>query len=105
VALIAIFAMLFQAVLFGWHHHDRFFAAHGAPASLGAADNCPRTSPAVDAEGCEICVALHHQAAAPAAFGALPAAVPASASLSPAETAIVGLSSPRAFDSRAPPRA
>ena len=105
VALLGIFAILFQAILFGWHHHDIGLAAQGTPAALRAADSGLPPAPIADADGCEICIALHHQAAAPAAFAAAPGGPRVAASVSAAATAIIGIAFLRAFDSRAPPRA
>src|SRR5277367_2070946 len=69
-ARLGLFAVLFQAVLFGWHHHDLRFSRH-LPAAI--VEN-PSTSPQIadDADGCEICQILHHQNAAPVALAAVP---------------------------------
>jgi hypothetical protein len=92
-ALLGVFAILFQAILFGWHHHDLAFAARGAPLTLSA----PASTglPADDADECEICIVLHHQATAPLGFiavlagwtgrdrGAVAYRLPGAASISP----------------------
>jgi hypothetical protein len=104
-ALLGVFAILFQAILFGWHHHDLGFTARGTPLTLSAPGSGNSGSPGADAGGCEICIVLHHQAAAPLAF-----MVP----LTPADTASVvylrdlafrGRSFEQVFQARAPPRA
>jgi hypothetical protein len=61
-ARLGIFAILFQAILFGWHHHDLVFA-HGQPQQAIISSNAGATQPADDEDGCEICQVLHHQAA------------------------------------------
>jgi len=59
-ARFGVFAILFQAILFGWHHHDLIFAGR-LPAPVV---ETPSASPQVadDEDGCEICQVLHHQA-------------------------------------------
>jgi hypothetical protein len=105
VALLGIFAIFFQAIMFGWHHHDLVFAEGGAALALSAPTSGSTNSPAADADECEICIALHHQAAAPMAF--MVAAVPglAAAPRTQEDRAFFVLADYRAFDSRAPPRA
>jgi hypothetical protein len=105
VALLGIFAILFQALLFGWHHHDLAFAARGAPPTLSSPASGNIDTPATDADECEICIALHHQAAAPLAFMVPPVpADPASVVYLP-DLALPGRGSERVFQARAPPRA
>jgi hypothetical protein len=103
VALIGVAAILFQALLFGWHHHGLAWAARSGPtASLYDAS---RPLPSTLAEdSCEICAVLHHQNASPLAFAAPPAP--------PAIASAIGLPAPvfldradiRGFHARAPPR-
>jgi hypothetical protein len=62
-ALLAFFAILFQAVLFGWHHHEPILAGH-LPATI-VESNTASAQTLDDEDGCEICQALHHLFAAP----------------------------------------
>jgi hypothetical protein len=104
VALIGVAAILFQALLFGWHHHGLRLAARGE--LVASVSNTLRQIPAAAAEdSCEICAVLHHQNVSPLAFAMPPtpsiiaAAIdrPAADFLDPADT--------RWFHARAPPRA
>src|SRR5690242_1220867 len=103
-ALTGAFAILVQAVLFGWHHHaipfGRQHAASGviilaAPISPGMAG--------ADDHDCQICFALSHQGAVPVDFFAPspPEQTPPPRTRLPA----VGLLAARyfLFQSRAPP--
>ena len=103
IALIAIAAILFQALLFGWHHHGLACAARGGPAA--SLYDASRPLPSTVAEdSCEICAVLHHQSASPLAFIGPPTppaiasavALPARIFLDRADT--------RGFHARAPPR-
>ena len=103
-ALIGATAILFQALLFGWHHHGLRLAARGEP--ITSLYNDLRQMPAAVAEdSCEICAVLHHQNASPLAFAMPPTPsdiasaidLPAPDFLDPANT--------RWFHARAPPRA
>lgn len=101
IAGLAVFAVLFQAVLFGWHHHDLHFARH-LPAPIV---EHPALPPALadDADGCEICQVLHHLAAAPLEIFAapLPHLIRSAASV---ESSVLRVSTlARAFLARGPP--
>jgi hypothetical protein len=61
-ARLGLFAILFQAILFGWHHHDLIFGSQSQRAVLH--DSTAPTHPVNDEDGCEICQVLHHQTAA-----------------------------------------
>jgi len=100
---LALFAVLLQAVLFGWHHHDLAFAAPDVPAGVSAPASGGPQSPDVDADGCDICIVLHHQAAAAAAFILVPRPAAAIAPAPMQERRLVVARAARAFDSRAPP--
>src|SRR5205823_13126709 len=64
VALIGVAAILFQAILFGWHHHGLALATHGG--SIASVYNTLQETPATVAEdSCEICAVLRHQSASP----------------------------------------
>jgi hypothetical protein len=62
-ARLGLFAILFQAILFGWHHHDRVFAGSQKRHAV-IQNSTAATHPADDEDGCEICQVLHHQTAA-----------------------------------------
>ena len=98
---LGLFAVLFQAILFGWHHHKPVRVGR-----LSAPIVANQTSPpqAVDDEdGCDICQVLHHLAAAPADWAAtLPS--PSPAPLAPAgAAAFIDRPPTLGFLARAPP--
>jgi hypothetical protein len=101
-ARLGLFAVLFQALLFGWHHHDRVFAGTG-PRHAIVQNGAATTHPADDEDGCEICQVLHHQTASTGdlivvalpGFAALP--LPADAPVFVVRTLAL------AFRARAPP--
>jgi hypothetical protein len=103
-ALIGVAAMLFQAILFGWHHHDLAFAGRLAHA-VASAPHGSSSPPDIDADGCEICQALHHQTAATPEelFAAAPPPLTDSAQPHDAKFTVGALA--LAFRSRAPPSA
>jgi hypothetical protein len=104
VALLGILAILFQAILFGWHHHPLILASHGAPPVAHGADGAP-LSPATAEDDCDICQALHHLNGAPGEFVVL--AAPGIAAAPERLPRRVAEAQPpkRAFQARAPPRA
>jgi len=61
---LGLFAILFQAILFGWHCHDLALAGH-LPAPIVTSPTAPPQA-VDDEDGCEICQILHHLTAAPA---------------------------------------
>jgi hypothetical protein len=103
IAALAVFAILFQAVLFGWHHHEPILAGH-LPAAV--VENHPASPQALgDEDRCEICQVLHHLFAAPVSFAAvLPALLPAAAQVA-GEQSLPTRSREFAFHARAPPLA
>jgi hypothetical protein len=104
VALIGVAAILFQALLFGWHHHGLRLTGRGEPAA-SVYDSLRQIPAAAGEDGCEICAVLHHQNASPLAFAMPPTPsaiastieLPAADFLDPADT--------RWFHARAPPGA
>ncbi len=104
LALLGVAAILFQAILFGWHYHELALPSRGAQPALHAAGTAP-PAPSSAADDCDICIALHHFSAAPVALVALPLpTLTAFAAPRPAE--ILGdPAARRAFQARAPPRA
>lgn len=100
---LGLFAVLFQAILFGWHHHDPVWPGR-LPVPIAVN---PTTSPQAidDEDGCEICQVLHHLTAAPADLSAaLPAPTPAPLLLGRDEAFFVRPST-FGFRARAPPLA
>ncbi|HEU0218473.1 MAG TPA: hypothetical protein VFQ90_17595 [Stellaceae bacterium] len=65
-ARLGVLAVLFQAILFGWHHHDLTVPGR---LSMPAVEN-PAAAPQIadDEDGCEICQIRHHLTAAPIEF-------------------------------------
>jgi hypothetical protein len=104
-ALLGIFAMLLQAVLFAEHHHLLPVFSRGAPALLTAAPATGADPPGRADNDCQICFALAHHSAAPVVFVA--ASPPIHAALrTSAIGAVVAPGAPfLLFRSRAPPRA
>ena len=101
-ALLGAFAILLQAVLFGWHNHPLPFSPMGAPAVLATAGH---EVPGLVDDDCQICFALSHHSAAPVDFAAapMPGLVPLHA---PAIETVWAPTPPYLlFRSRAPPRA
>jgi hypothetical protein len=102
VALLAVFAALFQAMLFGWHHHSLpAMARSGHP--VVSLHNANLPLPATAEDSCEICIALHHLSASPLDF-----AEPPLPRIGVALAYLPGQAFPdraidRAFHARAPP--
>jgi hypothetical protein len=100
-ARLGVFAILFQAVLFGWHHHDLAFGSrHQSPVIH---NSTAATHPVDDEDGCEICQVLHHQTAA--ASNAIVTPLPG-LTVSPsiaADPAFIARTLALAFRARAPP--
>ena len=105
IALVGVFAVLFQAILFGWHHHPEHFAAAGEWPALSAVERSAPLSPATVEDECELCAALHHLTAAPVAF--THAALPSLPELPQAPVAQAPLAGAPSlpFHARAPPLA
>jgi hypothetical protein len=99
-AMLGLFALLFQAILFGWHHHALSFAGRLAAPIVENPASAPQV--ADDEDGCEICQVLHHLTAAPVDFIASPPPL-AVASIIAGNDATTR-SSALAFRARAPPR-
>ena len=102
-AWLSVFALLFQAVLLGWHHHPIELTAHGSAPLFAAAGSSP-LSPAIDDDDhCAICLALHHLSAAPGELAALAApGIIAAADFQP-EPPLTARAAERGFQARAPP--
>jgi hypothetical protein len=101
-ALIGVAAILFQAILFGWHHHDLQFAGR-LPHPVASAPSGAASPPDADADGCEICQTLHHQSAATPEALFAPAPPPLAASPEPHDADFIQAAVALAFRARAPP--
>jgi hypothetical protein len=98
---LGLFAVLFQAVLFGWHHHDLNFSGCLPTPVIENPTGPPQL--ADDADGCEICQVLHHLTAAPPDVPAAPPP-PAVATVSTSsDAAFIAFARALAFRARAPP--
>jgi hypothetical protein len=104
-ALVAIFAILFQAILFGWHHHDLEQVSSG-PQPVAHTKGTAPLSPTGAADDCDICQTLHHLTAAPGVLAAAITPPSAIGSLTYRPNTVVSVPyHRRAFRARAPPRA
>jgi hypothetical protein len=103
IALLGVAAILFQALLFGWHHHEFPLRQSGPAAILSNASQPLAPSTADDL--CEICSILHHQNAAPLAF--VTPAIPSSieAATKPPAAVFSKRAAKSGFRARAPPLA
>jgi hypothetical protein len=104
VTLIGIAAILFQALLFGWHHHGLDLGSGSGPAASLYDASRPLSS-AIAEDSCEICVALHHQIASPLAFAAPPIQPAIASALDRPVPVLLDWTAVRGFHARAPPRA
>src|SRR5262249_31113520 len=66
-ALLGVVAILFQALLAGWHYHKVLPAGYGPPSIANLAKAEP-LAPATAENNCQICTALHHLSTAPGEF-------------------------------------
>jgi hypothetical protein len=100
---LGLFAILFQAMLFAWHHHPLVLSG-SLPAPV-IANGAGPTQPADDEDGCEICSVLLHLTGAPVDFMVAPPPPPIAAAIVSGETAMVAEGPALAFQARAPPLA
>jgi hypothetical protein len=101
-AVLGAFAILLQAVLFGWHNHPLPFSPRAAPAVVAAAGH---EVPGLVDDDCQICFALSHHSAAPVDFIAAPVSGPVPVHSPAIETVWAPTRFYLLFRSRAPPRA
>jgi hypothetical protein len=100
-ARLGLLAILFQAILFGWHHHDLTFPGR---LSMPVVENLAAAPQAADDEdGCEICQVLHHLTAAPIEFTAIRPPCTVAARLDQPRAKSVRAKATTAFRARAPP--
>lgn len=101
-AIVASFAVLFQALALGWHHHELPFASRGSP--VGAVAATGSETPASVDRDCPICFALAHHSAVP--LDLVATAPPAGRMLRQVAPAPIShfLAPYLLFRSRAPPR-
>lgn len=98
---LGLLALLFQALLFGWHHHDLTFSGR---LPMPVIENPAAASQIADDEdGCEICQALHHLTAAPIEFSAVRPPCAIVARLRQGHPASLHSATAAAFQARAPP--
>jgi hypothetical protein len=100
---LGLFAVLFQAILFGWHHHDLIVAGRLPALVIEKPDAAPQVID--DEDGCEICQVLHHLTAAPVdvAGAPPPLALAIAAAVPERASAVRGVLA--GFHARAPPSA
>lgn len=103
VALLGIVTVLFQAILFGWHHHPLPLAGRGAQPVAVVSNPAAPISPADAEDGCDICMALHHFSASPVEFVFLPMPIVAASALRLPHLLLAARASERGFHARAPP--
>lgn len=104
VTLAGILAVLFQAILFGWHHHALPLSSRGAQPVIHRSTAAP-LFPASDEDHCDICQALHHLTAAPADIVAALPPPAAGATVRHPDPVRADRDRRRVFEARAPPRA
>jgi hypothetical protein len=100
---LGVFAILFQAILFGWHHHDLIFGAERQRAVLHKGTGT--TQPLSDEDGCEICQVLHHQTLSSSNGAVTPLPGLAATRSDALEPVFVIHTTALAFRARAPPLA
>jgi hypothetical protein len=106
LARLGIAAMLFQAVLFGWHHHDLTLPQSSAGSEIVSRAAGGSPSPVTAEDDCDICAALHHLTAAPPVTPVgLPPPPAGAAALPRPDQALPRRLPDLAFRARAPPRA
>ncbi|MGC2203740.1 MAG: hypothetical protein WA633_26790 [Stellaceae bacterium] len=102
IAAISSFVILFQAIVFAWHHHELSFSS-GRTSTVAIAAAPSPVPPASADEDCQICFAISHHGAIPVDLvtAELPDRLPLPHA-SPAAVFIVVARYPF-FHSRAPP--
>jgi hypothetical protein len=98
---LGLFAVLFQAVLFGWHHHDLVLAGR-LTAPVVANPTAPPQA-VDDEDGCEICQVLHHLTAAPVDLAGAPSPLAIAVVAIVGDAAFCADAPALAFHARAPP--
>jgi hypothetical protein len=103
-ALAGAFAILVQAILFGWHHHAFPFPPPVASAVTVVPTSPVPAAPAAEDHDCQICFTLsHHHGAVPVDFFAPSEPEPAPLHLSGRAVLDAPLAPYFFFQSRAPP--
>jgi hypothetical protein len=103
IALLGIFAILFQAMLFAWHHHAHLFTLRSAPVAVPLAADCDQVPASAD-DNCQFCFAISHHSSAPVDIFALAPPGHSLAQEAQATPVICPLAPYLLFRSRAPPR-
>jgi hypothetical protein len=104
-AFLGIFAILFQAVLFAWHHHTIVLPAQNTTAAGSQVVVSSDHFPAAADDDCALCFALAHHNVTPVDFFAAPLGIRASQPQLLVAAASCPLPSYLLFRSRAPPPA
>lgn len=103
-ALLGIFAILLQVVLFGCHHHELALPSQGGQPAVHAQGAAP-DAPAGAEDRCGICQILHHQSTAPGGIAALAVPITSNSLVRPPGLMLSrGVTNP-GFQARAPPQA
>lgn len=103
-ACLGVFAIIFQAILYGWHSHPLPVPSRSAPTALSASVGPGHGDPDLADDDCQICFAIGHHNATP--IDLLPPLPPRDVAL-PAvrvEQSLVSVGRFLHFRSRAPPR-
>lgn len=100
-AKLGLFALLFQAILFGWHHHGLPFVGRLAVPVLQNPTAAPQL--ADNEDSCEICQVLHHLTAAPVYVVIAPLPLLAASASIAVEPSFFAHTFALAFRARAPP--
>jgi hypothetical protein len=103
-ALLGVYAILLQAVVFAWHQHALVLNSAGQPPVLSSQDRAAPLSSTTADEACELCAALHHLSGAPGEFVAVSPPSLAAFRFAPVEKAHASLVLTLAFRARAPPQ-
>lgn len=104
-ALVGTFAILFQAVLFAWHHHPAYFHVWSAGVVTTLVAPTDPVMPALADHDCEICFAVSHHGAVPVDFYAAKLSENAPLPQTRIAAVEVPLTPYSLFRSRAPPAA
>jgi hypothetical protein len=99
---LGLFAILFQAMLFAWHHHPLVLSGN-LPAPIVANGAGPIQPADIDEDGCEICSVLHHLTGATVDFIVAPPPAPIASAAILSKTNFVAQGPALAFHARAPP--
>jgi len=103
IALLGVFALLLQGLLFGWHHHPLPLSSMAHAPTVAAASAAPLLPQLDDEDHCELCATLHHLSYAPGEVANAAIRAATSAGSSPGEPILVARHPVWALQARAPP--